>query len=243
MRPAMHARRRARARKHDRGDRPRQQLQHGGARSRDRAGVPVGGVSGSGDSPVPEDGTVFQAAKRRAAEVVGMMREGDRGVFALAAAPVRVPYADRGDGSIAVAAGGRALDDRGDPRRSAAGIRARRRGAGREPDPEPRDLHHLRLPADRRRGVAGASRQAGRFHVGGAGGRAPGRRAHSGRHAGLSHTRADPPGRQSRDRAGAARRPGGRPGRSRAPRRRGREQRRAGGEGPGRARARGRRER
>jgi hypothetical protein len=63
------------------------------ARDPAQSGVPVGGGDRTGDSPVPEEGTVFQTAKRRAAEVVGMMREGDRGVFALAAAPVRIPYA------------------------------------------------------------------------------------------------------------------------------------------------------
>jgi hypothetical protein len=62
------------------------------ARDPAQNGVPSGSGSGSGGSPVPEEGTVFQAAKRRASEVVGMMREGDRGVLALAAAPVRIPY-------------------------------------------------------------------------------------------------------------------------------------------------------
>jgi hypothetical protein len=51
-------------------------------------GVGTSGLSASG----PEAGTVFETAKRRALEVVSMMREGDRGLLALASTPVRFPY-------------------------------------------------------------------------------------------------------------------------------------------------------
>jgi len=39
-----------------------------------------------------EEGTVYQAVKRRASEVISLMHEGDRGVLVLAAAPVRLPF-------------------------------------------------------------------------------------------------------------------------------------------------------
>jgi hypothetical protein len=51
----------------------------------------AGGATGS-STAASEEGTVFETAKRRALEIVAMMREGDRGLFALAAAPVRFPY-------------------------------------------------------------------------------------------------------------------------------------------------------
>ena len=41
---------------------------------------------------IPEQGAVYQAAKKRALEIIGMMSEGDRGVIALGAAPIRMPF-------------------------------------------------------------------------------------------------------------------------------------------------------
>ena len=56
------------------------------------SGLPSVGSSPRSTSPVPEEGTVFEVAKRRALEVISLMKEGDRGVLALAATPVHLPY-------------------------------------------------------------------------------------------------------------------------------------------------------
>ncbi len=48
--------------------------------------------AGTGSSPVPEEGTVFEAAKKRALEIVSLLREGDRGLLADAARPIRLPF-------------------------------------------------------------------------------------------------------------------------------------------------------
>lgn len=59
------------------------------------ASGPPGGEESTlspGGAWLSEEGTVFASAKRRALEVVSLMREGDRGVVGLAAQPVRFPY-------------------------------------------------------------------------------------------------------------------------------------------------------
>lgn len=55
-----------------------------------RTGPPTGGENFAASGP--EAGTVYETAKRRALEIVSMMREGDRGLLALASTPVRFPY-------------------------------------------------------------------------------------------------------------------------------------------------------
>jgi len=54
------------------------------------AGAPARGAVARDASS--EEGSVYQTAKKRAIEVIALMHEGDRGVLALAATPVRLPF-------------------------------------------------------------------------------------------------------------------------------------------------------
>lgn len=62
------------------------------ARDPGMQGLPSTSAVAVSTSPVVEEGTVFAGAKQRALEIVSLMQEGDRGVLALAASPVRLPY-------------------------------------------------------------------------------------------------------------------------------------------------------
>jgi hypothetical protein len=62
-----------------------------GARDPAETEPPSSSGSGGGESH-QDEGTVFADARSRALEIVSLLREGDRGLIAFAAAPVRVPY-------------------------------------------------------------------------------------------------------------------------------------------------------
>ena len=62
------------------------------ARDPARADLPPPVGAGEPGSPAPQEGTVFETAKRRALEILSMMRDGDRGILVLAGEPVRLPY-------------------------------------------------------------------------------------------------------------------------------------------------------
>lgn len=55
---------------------------------------PAGGAvsSGAAASVAPIEGTVFERARERALDLVGLMNEGDRGIVVFGASPVRMPY-------------------------------------------------------------------------------------------------------------------------------------------------------
>ena len=105
-----------------------------GVRDPSQAGIPAGGEIAGGSPSGAESGTVYETAKRRALEIVSMMREGDRGLLALASIPVRLPYQTSITDIGLLRIRDRAVGHRADAGRPPAGDRARRRAACREQD-------------------------------------------------------------------------------------------------------------